>query len=101
GKWLGETTGYLVGFVAAGWLVGALTRRVAKPSMARLVAAMAVGNALLLVLGAAWLAFGLGLGIRPAWEQGIVCFLPGDAAKLLAAAALCRSCREPLRSLFP
>jgi len=30
-----------------------------------------------------------------------VCFLPGDAAKLLAAAALCRSCREPLRSLFP
>ncbi|MBM4040257.1 MAG: biotin transporter BioY, partial [Planctomycetes bacterium] len=66
GQWLGPTTGYLVGFVAAGWLVGALARRVAKPSMARLVAAMAVGNALLLVLGAAWLAFGLGLGIRPA-----------------------------------
>lgn len=101
GQWLGPTTGYLVGFVAAGWLVGALTRRVAEPSMARLLLAMALGDALLLVLGAAWLAFGLGMGVPLAWKQGIACFLPGDAVKLLAAAAFCHSYRRRLRALFP
>ncbi len=101
GHWLGPTTGYLVGFVAAGWLVGTLTRSVARPSFARLVLAMALGNAVILVLGAAWLALGCGYGALAAIEQGIVCFLPGDAVKLLAAAALCRGCRAPLRSLFP
>ncbi|HUT35479.1 MAG TPA: biotin transporter BioY [Planctomycetota bacterium] len=101
GQWLGPTTGYLVGFVAAGWLVGALTRRVAEPSMARLVLAMALGDAILLVLGAAWLALGCGYGVPMALEKGILCFLPGDALKLIAAAAFCRSYRDSLRSVFP
>ncbi len=101
GQWLGPTTGYLVGFVAAGWLVGALTRRAAEPSMARLLLAMALGDAVLLVLGAAWLALGCGFGVPMAIEKGIMCFLPGDAVKVAAAAAFCHAYRGRLRALFP
>jgi len=101
GQWLGPTTGYLVGFVAAGWLIGAITRSVERPSMLRIVAAMALGDAVLLALGAAWLAFGLGLGVPQALAAGILPFLPGDALKLVAAAGFCRAYRERLRALFP
>ena len=101
GAWLGATTGYLVGFVAAGWLIGTLTRRAEAPSMARLVVAMALGDAVLLLLGAAWLAFGLGLGVPKALALGVVPFLPGEAIKIAVAAAFCRSYRGRLTALFP
>jgi len=101
GQWLGPTTGYLVGFVAAGWVIGALVRRAAAPSLGRMVLAMALGDALLLVCGAAWLAFGLGLGAPAAVARGILPFLAVDAVKLALAAALCQSYDKRLRALFP
>jgi biotin transport system substrate-specific component len=101
GQWLGPTTGYLVGFVAAGWLVGALTRRVERPTTLRIVLAMVLGDVVLLVLGAGWLAFGAGRGILPALEGGLVCFLPAEAVKIAAAAAISRGCGRQFRRLFP
>ena len=100
GAWLGPTAGYLVGFVAAGWLIGTLTRRAEAPSMARLVVAMALGDAVLLLLGAAWLAFGLGLGVPKALALGALPFLPGEAIKIAVAAAFCRAYRDRLLMLF-
>jgi len=101
GQWLGPTTGYLVGFVAAGWVIGALVRRAAAPSLGRMVLAMALGDALLLVCGAVWLAFGLGLGAPVAVARGILPFLPVEAAKVALAAVLCRGYEKRLRRLFP
>lgn len=99
GHWLGPTTGYLVGFVVAGWLVGVVSRR--GETASRLVLAMVLGNAVVLVLGAAWLAVVCGLGAGAAFQQGVACFLPGDAVKLAAAAAFCQAWRERLRAVFP
>jgi biotin transport system substrate-specific component len=101
GAWLGPTTGYLVGFVVAGWLIGALTRRVERASTLRIVAAMGAGNAVLLLLGAAHLALLPGVGVGKAIAEGVLPFLPGDALKLAAAAAFCRAYRDRLRVLFP
>lgn len=101
GQWLGPTTGYLVGFVAAGWAIGALVRRAAAPSLGRLALAMALGDALLLACGAAWLAFGWGLGAPAAAARGVLPFLPVEAAKVALAAVLCRGCERRLRQLFP
>jgi len=99
GAWLGPTTGYLAGFVVAGWLVGSLTRRVPQASALRVVLAMVAGSLVILACGAAWLAFGL--GVEKAVAVGVVPFLIGDALKLAAAATFCRSCRGRLRALFP
>ncbi|MFP4056584.1 MAG: biotin transporter BioY [Candidatus Brocadiia bacterium] len=100
GAWLGPTTGYLVGFVAAGWLVGTLVRRSASASTPRIVVAMAAGTLVIYVFGAAWLAVLTG-DVRTALVAGVLPFLPGDVVKLAAAAAFCRGYRERLRALFP
>ena len=100
GQWLGPTTGYLVGFVAAGWVVGALVRRLERPSLARLAGAMALGSVVIYALGVLWLVM-IGLGPAEALMAGVVPFLPGDAVKLAAAAAFCRAYRGRLRQLFP
>ena len=101
GLWLGATTGYLVGFVAAGWLIAALTRRVPRASTARIVLAMVAGTLVIYLFGAGWLAFALGLGVPKAVAVGVLPFLVGDALKLAAAAAFVRGCQTRLRALFP
>ena len=100
GAWLGVTTGYLVGFVAAGWLIATLTSRTRKPSTQRLALSMLAGTAIIWLCGAAWLAFGLGLGIHKAILGGILPFVVGDLLKLAAALAFCRAYRTRLRTLF-
>ena len=99
--WLGPTTGYLVGFVAAGWLVAHLTRRGARASAARIALAMLAGTLAIYLFGAGWLAFGLGLGVGRAVAVGVLPFLVGDALKLAAAVAFVRSSQARLRTLFP
>jgi len=101
GAWLGPTTGYLVGFVAAAWLVAALTARVPRVSTLRLVGAMLAGNTVLLLCGTAWLALTLRLGAGEALAIGFAPFVVGDLLKLAAAAAFCRGYRDRLRALFP
>ena len=100
GAWLGVTTGYLVGFVAAGWLIATLTSRTRKPSTQRLALSMLAGTAIIWLCGAAWLAFGLGLGVQEAILGGILPFVVGDLLKLAAALAFCRAYRTRLRTLF-
>jgi biotin transport system substrate-specific component len=48
---------------------------------------MAVGSAVIYVLGVAWLA-GVTGHLGAAVTQGLVPFLPGDALKVLAAAGI-------------
>jgi len=79
------TAGYIVGFVAAAYLVGALVGE--SRSYVRVVGAMAAGSAVIYLLGAAWLAGATG-NLSASVLQGVVPFLPGDAVKLLVAAAI-------------
>ena len=80
---LGPTGGYLVGFVPAAWLVGALAERGWDRRPGRMFLTMALGNAVIYLLGVLWLARFVGL--PAALVKGMVPFLPGDALKILLA----------------
>jgi biotin transport system substrate-specific component len=82
---LHATAGYIVGFLAAAYVVGAIVGE--SRSFWRVVAGMAAGSTAIYLLGAAWLAGATG-SLQVAVLQGVIPFLPGDAVKLLAAAAI-------------
>lgn len=61
----GPTAGYLVGFVIAAALVGALAQRGWDRNLPRLVIAMTLGHVALFITGVAWLAHLFG------WEKAV------------------------------
>lgn len=95
GGWValtGTTLGYLVAFPVAAVIIGLAVNAFRVRGYAGLVGVMAIGAAVILVLGWAWLAFGVGpyVGIGPyeAFIVGVLPFLLGDAAKVFIAAGL-------------
>jgi biotin transport system substrate-specific component len=84
---LGPTGGYLVGFVAAAYLVGMLAERGWDRRISTTAAAMALGNLVIYAVGALWLAPFVG-GIDQALAMGVAPFIPGDLLKIGAAALL-------------
>ncbi len=77
----GPTGGYLLGFLAASALVAAHRRS----GPLRLLLAMAAASALVYLSGAAWLWAWSGKSAGWVLAAGVLPFLPGDVAKLLAA----------------
>jgi biotin transport system substrate-specific component len=87
---VGPTGGYVLGFVAAAAVVAGH-----KPARGwALLARMAAAHLLLYVCGALWLAAYAGQGLLWAAQRGILPFVLGDAAKLLAAWALAHAWRR-------
>lgn len=84
---LGPTGGYLVGFVVAAYLVGALAERGWDRRVATTAAAMVLGNLVIYAVGVLWLAPFVG-GLSKAVTLGAVPFIPGDVLKIGAAALL-------------
>jgi len=84
----GATGGYLLGFVLAAALVGALSERRQDRQLLTSVPAMLAGSALIYAIGVPWLAATLGVSGTKAIELGMAPFLIGDAVKLMAAGAL-------------
>ena len=84
----GATAGYLVGFVAAAYVVGLLAERRQDRSFVTSVPAMLTGSAVVYLFGTTWLAHHLGVSGAEAVELGLTPFVIGDALKLLAAGAL-------------
>jgi biotin transport system substrate-specific component len=80
--------GYIVGFVLAGVVVGALARRGADRSVAGTVAMMLLGNLLIYALGVPWLMASLGVDLGTGLELGATPFLLGDGLKIALAAAV-------------
>ncbi|HVF33568.1 MAG TPA: biotin transporter BioY [Acidimicrobiales bacterium] len=83
----GATGGYLVGFVLAAALVGALADRRQDRQLLTSLPAMLAGNAVIYALGVPWLAWNLGVSGTEAVGLGMAPFLVGDTVKLLAAGA--------------
>lgn len=80
----GPTGGYLVGFVVAAAVVGALAQRGWDRRFMTAVLAMLAGEVAIYAFGLAWLArFPLPVGLL---EAGLLPFLVGDAFKLVVAA---------------
>jgi len=83
----GPTGGYLVGFVVAAYIVGRLAEMGWDRRVATTVAAMLIGDAVLLVFGFVWLTLLLA-DVRTAFITGVVAFVPGDISKIMLAAAI-------------
>ena len=89
----GPTGGYLVGFVAAAYVVGILAERGWDRRAGTTVLAMVLGNLVLYAGGLIWLTclvhlFGKSLGGGSVLAIGLVPFLAGDILKIILAAAL-------------
>ncbi len=87
---MGPTGGYLVGFVAAAGLMGALARKGWDRSFAGMAGAMVLGNAVIYAFGLAGMAWLFLAEKGAAWviQYGMLNFLAGDAVKLLLAALI-------------
>ena len=86
---LGPTGGYLLAYPLAAALISWLYRRSRRGFTAALLSA-AAGDAVILGCGALWLAALPHFAARPALALAVLPFLPGDALKTAAAAALAR-----------
>lgn len=86
----GPTGGYLLGFIAAAWLVGLLAEKGFDRGLLKTLAAMAAGTAMIYLCGVVWLSPFVGgiAGESGALALGMYPFLLGDAIKAVAAALL-------------
>ena len=84
---MGGTGGYLVGYVLATLVLGALAMRGWDRSVLWMALAMLIGNVLIYVPGLLWLGELYGWD-KPILEWGLTPFLVGDAIKLTMVALL-------------
>jgi biotin transport system substrate-specific component len=80
--------GYIVGFVIAAVIVGALARRGADRSVMATIGLMALGNLVIYAIGVPWLMASQSLELSRGIEFGVTPFLIGDGLKILLAAGL-------------
>jgi len=86
--WQLATIGYVVGFVAAAWLVGLLAERGADRKPLRAAGMMVAGNLVIYVFGVTGLVLMTSMTPAVAVAKGVLPFLLGDAIKIILAAAL-------------
>ena len=94
---LGPTGGYLLGFVAAAWVVGALAGPGTGAGFARRLGAVMAGTATLHAAGILWLALMFSSPFD-AFRAGSLPFLVFDLAKGILACAAAGACVRILRS---
>ncbi|GII80242.1 biotin biosynthesis protein BioY [Sphaerisporangium rufum] len=82
------TLGYVVGFVLAASVVGALASRGGDRTAVRTLATMLLGTVLIYAVGVPWLMMATGMDLPTAFAKGVVPFLIGDGVKVLVAAGL-------------
>jgi len=94
GYLLGPTGGYLVGFLLATVVIGAITHGgldagpLSEVPIARQVGALAAGLVAIYAVGVPWLAFSAGYPLTEAATVGALVFIPGDIIKIAATLAL-------------
>jgi biotin transport system substrate-specific component len=87
GYFFGPTAGYLLAFPVAAWIVGSLAARGWDRRFATTIAALALGQAIILIGGFAWLS--RSVGASAAFATGVAPFLIADVLKsILGAIAL-------------
>lgn len=85
---VGASAGYIVGFVFAAALVGALAGRGGDRTPLRTAGTMVLGNLVIYVIGVPWLMAAASLGLVDGLAKGALPFLLGDALKIAIAAGL-------------
>jgi biotin transport system substrate-specific component len=85
----GATFGYLLGFIAAGMLLGWLAARGSDRNIVRAAISMVLAEVLLYAIALPWLAVDLHVSLAKAFSLGMWPFVAGDAIKAgLAGVAL-------------
>lgn len=84
---VGPTGGYLIGYIAAAWLVGVLVTRFGASVLA-LVIAMVAGLALCYLMGTIWFMMVTKTALWASLTLCVFPFLIGDAVKIAVTAAL-------------
>jgi biotin transport system substrate-specific component len=82
------TFGYIIGFVVAATVVGALASRGADRTVSGTLAIMVLGNLIIYAFGVPWLMATAGMPLFLALENGLWPFVIGDALKIALAAGL-------------
>lgn len=94
---MGPTGGFLIGFLIATVVVGAIVHRSAEPRSLSEVpitlqaGALFVGLAIIYLVGAPWLAFANGWSLQTGFVSGAIVFIPGDVVKIAATLAVLTS----------
>lgn len=94
---VGPTGGYLIGFLLAAILIGALVHRSLTPKPLAEVpitlqaGALVAGLALIYAVGVPWLAMSTPYSFTKAATVGAAIFLPGDLIKIVATLGLVRA----------
>jgi biotin transporter BioY len=83
---LGPTAGYLVGFIAAAFVVGLLSERGWDRKAWTTATSMLIGNSIIYMAGVLWLS--RFVGWQAVLSTGFLPFLVGDALKLALATVL-------------
>lgn len=91
---LGPSGGFLLAYPFVAGLASLLSRRIRPVSFTTLAFSGAIASALLYLCGAGWLATISHLSASATLKFAILPFLPGDALKVAAAAALAISFRK-------
>ena len=94
----GPTGGYILGFIAASYIIGRILEK--RDGLFYIIAAFSIGAIAIFTLGAGWLAFGLGFGVKKALYLGVLPFIPGCIMKLAIATAITKSCLKRSKQLF-
>lgn len=97
GVLFGPTGGYLLGFVAAAYIVGKLSQGRNKPGLGRLIVSMLPGTLVIYICGLTQLSLVADLSVPKALSVGVLPFLPGDAIKITAAAVVTVKIRDSIR----
>jgi biotin transport system substrate-specific component len=86
----GATAGYLVGFIAAAWAVGALAERGQDREVASAIPAFLAGNAVIYLFGVPWLMYSVDAfdTITAALVAGFTPFVVGDLIKVVLVGLL-------------
>jgi biotin transport system substrate-specific component len=80
----GATLGYLIGFIAAAYVIGLLAERGLERSVQTSILPFLIGTVVIYICGITWLTILLG-SLSQAVAAGLLPFLIGDAIKLIAA----------------
>lgn len=82
----GATGGYLLGFLLASGIVGALAQRGWDRRLGSSLGAMLLGTLVIYAVGLTWLALAVDSSVIEVMPFGLYPFVPGDVLKLLLAA---------------
>lgn len=100
--YVGANFGYLIGFVVAGAALGWVASLGADRAIAKAFVAMAVGDAIVFLIGVTWLKFDLHVSVSTAIAFGLTPFVWGELIKAgIAGVALPSSWRLVDRATKP